>query len=474
MAINVISEKEPKAGTLGRAELYALAVGQVIGAGVITLIVPAIKMTGYSAWLAYLVAIIFGFVIISPAIFITSTLRLGGGYYSLICDLSGPKWAGVFAFIFLTQCVSLSLFGVAASEYFGDLIPAISSPMAKTVVGASLLTFFFIVNLMGVDIMAKVQKIMTWLLIACLFVFAVVGTTKIKLPIFDFSNKNFMPYGFMNFKDGKLTSGFFTAVLLFVYSCQGYVMNLAYGEDAKNARKDIPWSMLVTVPTLIVLYVGVAIAATGCLSIQEYGKSTSLVYAAKVIFPTALFFIFIIGGPIMALLTTLNSSFAYNSITIGQSCEDGWLPKQFGAKNSRGARKWALLFMYILGLIPILLRFNIQTITNQIQLLGAVMNFLYLFAYVNMPKKYPEAWEKASLHVPDGVFYTDIIFSIAFNLIVLWKSCLSINTSIVVVSLAAIAICFALGFMCAKKGNITIHTSVWAEEDSNVIEQNSI
>ena len=43
MAIKVVKEPAPKPGTLGRVELYALAIGQVIGAGVITLIVPAIR-----------------------------------------------------------------------------------------------------------------------------------------------------------------------------------------------------------------------------------------------------------------------------------------------------------------------------------------------------------------------------------------------------------------------------------------------
>lgn len=37
MAIHVVKEPVPKPGTLGRTELYALAIGQVIGAGVITL-----------------------------------------------------------------------------------------------------------------------------------------------------------------------------------------------------------------------------------------------------------------------------------------------------------------------------------------------------------------------------------------------------------------------------------------------------
>ena len=46
-------KKEIPKGTLGLVELYCLSIGQVIGAGVITLVGPAITATGYSAWLAY-------------------------------------------------------------------------------------------------------------------------------------------------------------------------------------------------------------------------------------------------------------------------------------------------------------------------------------------------------------------------------------------------------------------------------------
>ena len=325
MAIHVVKEPVPKPGTLGRTELYALAIRQVIGAGVITLIVPAIKMTGYSAWLAYFVAILMGFVMILPFVFISSTLRLGGGNYSMLCDLSSPRTSGIFAYMYLTQCLSLSLFGASAAAYLGDIIPALNSHWARVIVGVTLLTFFYVVNLMGVDIMAKAQKMMTWLLIAALILFAIVGIFKMKLPIFDFSDPNFAINGWgITFNNGQISGGFLGAVLLFVYSTQGYYMTTAYGRDSKNARKDIPFVPLLCVPTLCILYVGVAMAGVGVMSVEEYGNSTTLVFAAQRIFPTWLFYFFIIGGPIMALLSTLNSSFAYNSITIGQSCDDGW------------------------------------------------------------------------------------------------------------------------------------------------------
>ncbi len=468
MAIKVIREKEPGPGTLGKPELYALAIGQVIGAGVITLIVPAIKMTGYSAWLAYFAAIIMGFLMILPTVFISSTVRMGGGNYSMLCGMAGPRIAGVFAFMYLTQCVSLSLFGASAAAYLGDIIPALNTHAARVVVGAALLTFFYVVNLLGVDIMASAQKLMTWLLIAALIIFAVVGALNIELPIFDFSDPDFLINGWgITFTDGQISGGFFGAVLLFVYSTQGYYMTTAYGRDSKNARRDIPLVLLAAVPTLIVLYVGVAIAGVGVMSVEEYGESTTLVFAARKLFPTWLFYFFIIGGPIMALLSTLNSSFAYNAITIGQSCDDGWLPAAFGKKNSRGSRVWILTFMYVLGMIPIVFGLSITVITNMTQLFTSAFALLNFLAYIRMPKLYPKAWKASRFHVPDWLYYLICCVSLLGFVIVLWKSCLSMHISLVSLNIAAIVVLALIGVWRGKSGNIEIKTSIWSETGEN-------
>lgn len=465
MAVKVIKEPAPAPGILKKPELYALAIGQVIGAGVITLIVPAIKMTGYSAWLAYLVAIIMGFIMIAPTVFVSSTLRLGGGYYSLLADLSGPMYAGIFAFAYLTQCLSLSLFGTSAAAYLGDVIPALGGTVSRIVIGASLLTFFYVVNMMGVDIMAKAQKLMTWFLIAALLIFAIVGFMKMSLPIFDFSDPKFLNNGWgITFSGGQISGGFTGAMLLFLYSCQGYSMTSAYGRDAENAKRDIPWAMLASVPTLILLYVGVAIAGTGVMSVDEYGQSTTLVFAAQKILPTWLFFVFIIGGPIMALLSTLNSSFAYNAILIGQSCDDGWMPPAFGNRNNRGARKYILTFMFVISLIPIIFGLSITVITNMVQLIGAALAFLYMTAYIRLPKKYPQAWKKARLHVSNGLYYTICVLSLLGFIVTFWKSCMSMSPTLAAANVGAIILMSILGIWRYKNGSITIHTSVWDED----------
>jgi len=466
--VTIIRENEPKAGTLRKPELFALAIGQVIGAGVITLIVPAIKMTGYSAWLAYFFAIIMGFIMIMPTLFISSVVRMGGGNYSMLAGMAGPKVAGMFSFIYLTQALCMSLFGTAAAAYMGDIIPALGSHTARILVGSFLLTFFYVINLMGINIMAKVQKLMTWLLIAALVLFAIVGCFKIKLPVFNFADPDFLINGWgMTFKDGRIIGGFMGAMLLFVYSTQGYYMTIAYGRDSENARRDIPIVLLLAVPTLIVLYVGVAIAGVGVLSVSEYGDSSTLVYAARKIFSPAIFYVFIIGGPIMALLSTLNSSYAYNAITIGQSCDDGWLPSLFGKRNKRGARIYILTFMYVLGIIPILFGLSITVITNMTQLLMSSFAILNFFAYIKMPKLYPQAWKKSRFHLPDGLYYTICIISLAGFLIVLWKACLSMKPSLALMNIGAIAVLAVIGLIRGKTGDVKIKTSLWAETGEN-------
>ncbi|WP_078036519.1 APC family permease [Oribacterium sp. C9] len=467
--INVVREKEAKPGTLRRPELYALAIGQVIGAGVITLIVPAIKMTGYSAWLAYFVAIVMGFLIILPNVFISSTVRMAGGNYSMLCGMAGPRVAGVFAYMYLTQCLSLSLFGASASAYLGDIIPVLGSPTARIITGAALLTFFFVVNLAGIDIMAKAQKLMTWLLIAALFIFAVVGIFKMRLPIFDFANKDFLINGWgITFNNGQISGGFTGAVLLFVYSCQGYYMTTAYGRDSADARHDIPIVLLLAAPTLVILYVGVAMAGVGVMSVEEYGASTTLVFAAQRIFPPVLFYGFIIAGPIMALLSTLNSSFAYNAITIGQSCDDGWLPAVFGKKNKKDARVWILTFMYIMGMIPIVAGLSITVITNMVQLFTSCFAILNFIAYMKMPKLYPEAWKKSRFHISNGLYYAVCIISLILSLVILWKSLLSMTPVVTMLNVVMVVLFAIVGYLVGKSANVTIHTSLWAETGENM------
>lgn len=462
MAVNRIV-REPQKGNFGKAELFALAIGQVIGAGVITYSVLALKMTGYSVWLAYLVAIALGLVMSLPMIFMSSAFRVGGGFYSVISSTLGAKAAGVFVYMWLPQSIMMSMFAISAGEYLGDTFAIIGSPMARKMVSLSLMVLFVVVNLLGRDIMARFQKGMVWVLIASLLMYIGFGIGKIHLPIFNFSDPNFMPFGMMKFDGGLLTAGFFAAVFVLIQSTQGHNGVFAYGAMSKNPKKDAPFAVLLTTAFLVVLYVGVAIVACGTMTLEEYGASTTLVFSAKKIMPPIFFYLFIIGGPLMALTTTLNASISSMVVVIGQACDDGWLPKKLGAKNKHGAYVWLLLIIGAFGVAPILFNFSIGTLLNNIQLLLSGVGFLYLYAIYKLPDKHPEVWKRNTLHVPGGVHKLATAITILLTMIVFVKSCMSVNATIVIVSVSALIICIVLGVWRAKTANVTIYDSLWAD-----------
>jgi APA family basic amino acid/polyamine antiporter len=407
-------------------------------------------MTGYSAWLAYFMAIILGFLTILPIVFITSTIRMAGGYYSLIAAVTDKRVAGMFAVSQLTGMISLSLFGVALGQYINSVFPNVS-PLAC---GIILLTFFYVINLFGVDFMAKAQTYMTWVLIAALLVFAFVGITKGANPIFDFSNPEFMTHGF-----GGLSS----AMLLYVYSCSGYSMTMNYGRDAKNAKRDIPIAILLSVPTITILYCGVAMAGAKVLPLAEVaGKPLTLV--ARAVMHPVLFTAFIIGGPVMALTTTMNSSMPAMCIPVQRSCQDGWFPKSFGAVNRFGAPWKILTLNWLLGLIPMLLGWTVTVITNNVLLLNAIKSILYFYAYYQVPGKFPDAWKKSRYYVPNGVYNFLLAIGFIAQMVILVNSFKSLNLFIAIFSTVAILICFVYGFVRAKSPEVNLLANVWAED----------
>ena len=437
----------PPPGELGKSELYSISIGQVIGAGIITLIGPAVALTGQSTWFAYFGAIILGFFLIMPILFLTATLRLGGGYYSLIAGLAGVKPAGMYAIAFLTQPLTMSLFGVSLGIYAESLWPSLNGQY----IGIAFLTFFFVVNLFGVNIMAKVQKWMTVPLLAALLMFIIAGVPQLTRSPFTFTEENFFSGGIM---------GFLSAVYLFSYSTYGYALTMSYGKDAKHATRDIPWAIMMSIPTLIIVYCGVAIVGTCTLPLDQV-VNKPLTDVALHILPKPLFIFFMIGGPIMALLTTMNSSMAYYAIPIQQSCTDGWFPKSFASKNRFGVSWKIMTVIYLVGLLPLILNFNVTTITKNIMLLNSVMSFLYSYAFYQLPKKYPDAWAKSKLHMPNWLYYVMVTISLAAYITVFIDSTRSLTPTIVIVSVVVTVGCMAFGLIRSKNPNVQVETSMW-------------
>ena len=114
---------ESKKG-LGLFTLTMLATGQVIGAGVVTLVGTSISHTGRSVWLAYATAVAMGLCIIIPYILMSSMLRVKGGNYTLVAALLGDRWGGMYGMAFTMLVFACGMFGISLGNYLNSLFPS--------------------------------------------------------------------------------------------------------------------------------------------------------------------------------------------------------------------------------------------------------------------------------------------------------------------------------------------------------------
>ena len=431
---------------LGKIDLLSLAIGQTIGAGVITMIGPAIGLTGRSVWLAYLAAILFGAVINIPFFFLGSTLRLNGGQYSMMAALGGDLTAGMFTMAFIARMLIIGNFGKALGIYVNSLWPSIDSSLA----GIVAVTLFYLFSLLGLTSISKLQNVMVIVLIAGLGILVAAGMSNLDMAVFDFRGPEFFTGG---------AGGFAKAMFLLTYSTTPYYFTTNYRAASKNPTRDIPWAMIMTVPFLILIYVSVAIVNAGTLPLADVAGQP-LTIIARTYLNRPLFYAFMIGGPFMVILTTLNAVFSNFSIPFLKASEDGWLPRWIGKKNSRGAPWVIMLFMYAVAVLPLIMRFDIQFIVNNTLLVTYALMFFSYYAIWQLPKKFPKDWAKSSLHCPKPVFYGLLVCTMAAQCSIIIYAINELTVPVVVISIAAMAICAGYAILRKKTGKVHVNADV--------------
>ncbi len=425
---------------LDLATLIFIATGQVIGAGVVTVIGPAISATGNSAWLSYGAAVLLGFLTIIPYVFLSSALILKGGEYTIATSMLGKLVGGIYVSTYITQCLSLGLMGTSMGTYVNSLFPQLD----VRVVAIVTVTFFFACNLCGVNMMAKVQKFLTYFLVFALIAFGVIGLLHVRAGFFSIANPEFMTNGL---------KGFFDAMVMLSYSTVGQYSIINFASDAENPKRDIPRSIIITTCVIAVVYMLVGIAATGVLPLETVaGKPLTLV--AKELLPGPLFAVFIILGPIFALASTLNSSFTVRARPILRGAQDGWFPDMISRTNKHGAPIVIMGAIYVVGILPILLNFNIKTITNNVVLIGYISRLLLVAAAFLLPTRYKEAWEKSTMHIPNPVYYAIVTVGFVAQFWLIYLSARNLAPLIVIVTIVVILIGSIYAYFRNKSGKV--------------------
>jgi APA family basic amino acid/polyamine antiporter len=425
--------------------LISLATGTVVGSGIVTLVGISIEVTGRSVWLAYGTAVLLGIVLVAPFIFLSSSLRVRGGNYSFVAAVLGDRFGGVYCLAFTMNAFAMGLFGVSLGNYIKVLIPGVN----VTVVAVSIITLFYITNLFGVKFMAKMQNIMFTALMLGLLCYILTGVFRLRQDALDFSSPELFTGGL---------AGFMSAVMMLIFSTTGHYYVVSFSKEAEKPKRDIPLSIIITSGIILILYVGVAFVTANVLPLEEVAGQPLTVIARRTM-PVPLYYLFVFGGPVMALTTTINSNFTIFSRPFEQATKDGWFPISLATHNKAGVPWKLITLMYLIGISPLILRFNIRQIVGYTVLVDSISELVAYVAIIKFPVAIEGAWENRYFKFPRGFFYTIMMLSILVRLALIVLSFNEIDLPIGIATVVLFLLFFVYAFWREKSGKIIMEKS---------------
>ena len=434
---------------LGKKELFGIACGQIIGAGIMVLVGLGIDMTGRSVNFAFVMAAIFVVILSVPMLFMTSCVRLRGGEYTQAYMLCGPKFAGFWTMVYIVRNIALSVYAISFADYVLSLVPNVN----HKAVAIGVATVFFGINVFPTKFMTKIQNVMMIVLIAALSIFIVFGVGQIQPGYFQ---EDFMTHG---------VSGFFGASAFLTFAVLGANGIFQLGGECKNPKKDIPFVLIASTLGISVLYALIGTVAAGVLPVSEVAGQ-NLATVARAILPDTLYLLFIVGGALGALATTINANIAWVTKPLIQASEDGWFPKKLATLHPKYKTPvYLLLLFYIVTITPILLDISMSELTNLVLVMQYVVMIATSIATMKLPKILPKEWAASPYKCKQS---TLTFFCVAATLVLIaqiYYNLSSLTTNLMIAQVVFIIFAYAFAHFRYKSGKVQMSVSYESEDE---------
>ena len=389
---------------IGFWPLMGIAYGQIIGAGIMTQTGIAIGMTGTGVVLAYIISAVCTTFQNFPTAILGATVPVSGGEYRYISRLRGKKWGFVYLATYVVSKLTIALYALSCASYLVAFLTGIS----EQIIAICLLVAAFAINLLGTKQSAFVTTGITALLLLGMALFLFYGLPRTDIA-YVFDPSNLMAHG-----PGNLLSPI--ALLSFATGGAQVIGNM--GSEIIDPQKNMPKVIIISTVTVGIMYALVAMVASGVLPLEVVSNQNLSLVAADVM-PGWAFTYFTLAAGAGATAKTLNVTLSWSPKPILIACDDGMLPRSWGTVSKRGVPYKILIAFFFIGLIPLLAGMDISLISKMGTAISLLSKLMFSYAFLNLPKKYPEAFARSEMKVSEGTVkilgYGSIILSAIFS-----------------------------------------------------------
>ena len=389
---------------IGFWPLMGIAYGQIIGAGIMTQTGIAIGMTGTGVVLAYIISAVCTTFQNFPTAILGATVPVSGGEYRYISRLRGKKWGFVYLATYVVSKLTIALYALSCASYLVAFLTGIS----EQIIAICLLVAAFAINLLGTKQSAFVTTGITALLLLGMALFLFYGLPRTDIA-YVFDPSNLMAHG-----PGNLLS----AIALLSFATGGAQVIGNMGSEIIDPQKNMPKVIIISTVTVGIMYALVAMVASGVLPLEVVSNQNLSLVAADVM-PGWAFTYFTLAAGAGATAKTLNVTLSWSPKPILVACDDGMLPHSWGTVSKRGVPYKILIAFFFIGLIPLLAGMDISLISKMGTAISLLSKLMFSYAFLNLPKKYPEAFARSEMKVSEGTVkilgYGSMILSAIFS-----------------------------------------------------------
>lgn len=363
-----------------------LAMGAIIGAGVFAFTGYGILYAGTGVVLAFICAGLLTVYMTLPSMQLGSAIPATGGTYMYVSRFVHPIFGYVQVLNTLIGVLNIAVMSMAFASYFTSLVPA-ADPVLTGVVIALLLA---VSATFGVKISGIVQNVIIVIMCLALAVYIVPGFANVKPEFMNVS---------LAFKPLNGFAGLWAAVAVLRYTLQGGTIVMALGGEVKNPGKTIPLAFFSATAIVSIIYCLVGWVTVGVLPLDQVaGKPLSV--AAESFLSNGAFQFFMVGGGLLATLTTLNGSFLIYSRIHFAAARDGIWPEIFKKTNKYKVPYMTLWTATIIGIIPIIFKIPLSDVFMLVAVPGMLLSVIYFIPPLLLPRRLPNCHKKAWFHMP--------------------------------------------------------------------------
>lgn len=375
--------------TITLVPLIGIEVGQSIGAGIFALAGLAYARTGPSLPLAFVAAAVLVSLAMAVLAMVSSGHPVSGGTYYYGSRFFSPvaSFTGVWAYVLGAVLGMFPLFALTGARFLQAVFPSL--PLVPVALG--LLLFFYVTNLLGVDIAMWVQAVMVGVLLVALGIFVGTGMPRVDAA-------SFRPL----FTGG--VGGFAIASAVLTFTVLGANAAVELGDEIVDPSRTIPRSFLVSIPLVTAIYVAIAVVVAGIgWTGAEDGALTGI---AAAIMSRPLFLFFVFGGGFLAVVTTLNATYLWGTKSLLLIAGDGLLPRGIAAVNRRfGTPHWLLTAIAALSCLSLWVAGDqVETFAIFANLGGIIIFIPVMIAALRLRRHHPEVYARSTVRL-GGAWY---------------------------------------------------------------------